>query len=167
MSGGPNSYAGQGFSPRGEKGRFILPSDFRASVKNSSDGQRTLCLDKHDRFPCLVGFGLSRDQEFAAQIDREEQTAIARDRDFDRDLRAMQLYGYLKVGFDESGRFILPDHLAGLAEIADGLYFHGGGSFFTLWNPDVLLAMGPGWESAQANCRALIAEAASGKRARK
>lgn len=167
MSGGPNSYAGQGFSPKGEKGRFVLPADFRASVKSSSDGQRVLCLDKHDRFPCLVGFGLSRDREFAAQLDREEEIAIARDREFDRDLRSLQLYGYLKVGFDESGRFILPDHLAGLAGIGEALYFHGGGAFFTLWNPDQLFAMGAGWEAAQANCRALMADGGSAKRGRK
>jgi MraZ protein len=167
VSGGPNSYAGQGFSPKGEKGRFVLPADFRASVKSSSDGQRVLCLDKHDRFPCLVGFGLSRDREFAAQLDREEEIAIARDRDFDRDLRSLQLYGYLMVGFDESGRFILPDHLAGLANIGEALYFHGGGAFFTLWNPDQLFAMGAGWEAAQANCRALMADGGSAKRGRK
>lgn len=167
MAGGPISYAGQGFSPKGEKGRFVLPSDFRSAVKASSDGQRVLCLDKHDRFPCLVGFGLSRDREFAAQLDREEEIAIARDRDFDRDLRSLQLYGYLKVSFDESGRFILPEHLGGLGGIDDALYFHGGGAFFTLWNPENLFAMGAGWESAQASCRALMADGGTAKRGRK
>ena len=167
MAGGHGSYTGQGFSPRGEKGRFVLPSDFRSEVKSSSDGQRVLCLDKHDRYPCLVGFGLSRSEAFAAQIDREEQNAINRGQDFDRDLRAMQLYGYLKVSFDESGRFILPEHLGTLAGIDGALYFHGGGAFFTLWNPETLLGMGAGWEAAQANCRTLMADAASGKRGRK
>jgi MraZ protein len=167
VAGGPSSYTGQGFSPRGEKGRFVLPSDFRSEVKASSDGQRILCLDKHDRYPCLVGFGLSRAEAFAAQLDREEQNAIARGQDYDRDLRAMQLYGYVKVSFDDSGRFILPDHIAGLGGIGEALYFHGGGAFFSLWNPETLFTMGAGWEAAQANCRALMADGGAGKRGRK
>lgn len=167
MAGGPFRYSGQGFSLKGEKGRFVLPSDFRSAVKESSGAQRVLCLDKHDRFPCLVGFGTSREGDFAAQLDREEQTAIARSQDYDRDLRAMQLYGYLTVGFDESGRFILPEHLGALARIDGALYFHGGGAFFTLWNPEELLAMGAGWEAAQANCRALMADGGTSKRGRK
>ena len=52
-------YSGQAFSPAGDKGRFVLPPAFRKAVKDSS-GSRVLCLAAHDRFACLVGFGLSR-----------------------------------------------------------------------------------------------------------
>ena len=62
-------FSGQAFSPLGEKGRFVLPPLFRNAVKESSDG-RVLCLDKHPRFTCLVGFGLSRQLELETQLVR-------------------------------------------------------------------------------------------------
>jgi MraZ protein len=52
----------------------------------------------------------------------------------------------------------MPDHLAGLGRLTGGIYFHGAGSFFTLWNPEELYGMGEGWEGAQAACRALAGE---------
>ena len=61
------SYSGQDFSLQGEKGRFVLPAEFRKTVKTSSGGERILCLAKHDRWNCLTGFGLSR--EAALQVD--------------------------------------------------------------------------------------------------
>lgn len=144
----------------GDKGRFVLPPLFRKAVKESSEG-RILCLAKHERWNCLTGFGLSRRVELEAQLDREESIAIERDRDFDRDLRAMQLFGFIEVPFDDSGRFVMPDHLAALAKIEGGLYFQGAGRFFTIWNPAELARMGEGWESAQAACDNLVAESAA------
>ena len=161
----PLGYSGQAFSLRGEKGRFVLPPAFRKAVKESSDG-RILCLAKHERWKCLTGFGLSRHAELEAQLDREEERALRLNRDFDRDLRASQLYGFTEVPFDESGRFIMPDFLADLGRLDSGVYFQGAGSFFTLWNPHELYAMGEGWEGAQAACKMLEADtAAKGRKA--
>ena len=157
---GQISYSGQGFSLRGEKGRFVLPPQFRKPVRESSAGNRTLCLAKHERWNCLTGFGLSRADLFAAQIDREEAVALQAGRDFDRDLRAMQLYGFSEVPFDDSGRFIMPDHLIDLGRVGEGLFFSGAGAFFTIWNPEELARMGAGWKGAQAACAMLAAEAA-------
>ncbi|PZO71622.1 MAG: division/cell wall cluster transcriptional repressor MraZ [Pelagerythrobacter marensis] len=151
------AYNGQAFSPVGDKGRFVLPPAFRKAVRDSSDG-RILCLAKHDRWPCLVGFGLSRLPELEQQLDREERLAIELGRDFDRDARSLALYGFEQVPFDESGRFVMPDYLAKLGRIADGLYFQGAGRFFTIWNPAELAKMGDGWESAQAACASLAQE---------
>lgn len=156
-------YSGQAFSPAGDKGRYTLPPLFRKAVKESSDN-RTLCLAKHDRWDCLTGFGLSRKGELEEQLDREEERAIRMQQEFDRDLRAMSLFGFVEVPFDESGRFVMPDHLRALAGIEDGLYFQGAGRFFTIWNPVKLSAMGPEWAAAQAACASLLAEAdAKGK----
>lgn len=151
-------YSGQAYSPAGDKGRFVLPPEFRKAVRQSSDA-KTLCLAKHERWDCLVGFGLSRKEELDAQLDREEEMAYRAGRDFDRDLRAMQLFGFSQLPFDDSGRFVMPDHLRDLAAIGDGLYFQGAGRFFTIWSPDKLAAMGPDWASAKAACSTLIADA--------
>ncbi len=155
-------YSGQGFSLKGEKGRFVLPPAFRKPVAESSDG-KILCLAKHERWPCLTGFGLSRSAALEDQIAREEERALRMDRDFDPDLRRIQLFGFSEIPFDASGRFIMPDHLAELGCLTGGVFFQGAGGFFTLWNPDELYRMGEGWEGAQAACRALAAETAGGK----
>lgn len=150
-------YSGQGFSLKGEKGRFVLPPAFRKTVAESSDG-KILCLARHERWKCLTGFGLSRGAELEAQIEREEERAIRMGRDFDPDLRRIQLFGFVEIPFDASGRFVMPDHLAGLGGLTDGVFFQGAGSFFTLWNPDELFRMGEGWEGAQAACGAFVSE---------
>ena len=74
---------------------------------------------------------------------------------------AMQLYGFVEVPFDDSGRFVIPDHLETLASFGDQLYFQGAGAFFMIRSPDALAAMGTGWEGAQAACASLAVEAAS------
>lgn len=153
-------YSGQAFTPAGDKGRYVLPPLFRKAVKESSDG-RTLCLMKHDRWNCLAGFGLSRRLELEAQLDREEEMAFKFNRDFDRETRSMQLNGFTEIPFDDSGRFVMPDYLRDLADIGDGLYFQGGGRFFTLWNPEELMRMGDDWAAAKAACKALVADAAT------
>lgn len=153
------TYSGQGFSLQGDKSRFVLPPQFRKTVKESSGGSKVLCLAKHERWKCLTGFGLSRRDDFAAQLDREEEMAARLDKPFDRDMRSMQLYGFVEVPFDDSGRFVIPDHLARLAGLGDQLYFQGAGAFFMIWGPDHLGAMGEGWEGAQSACTDLVAEA--------
>lgn len=150
-------FSGQAYSPAGDKGRFVLPPLFRKAVRDSSDG-RVLCLVKHDRWNCLTGFGLSRKLELEAQLDREEEMSIRLNRDFDRDTRASQLFSFTEVPFDDSGRFVMPDHLRSLANIGDGLYFQGAGRFFTMWNPASLQEMGADWDAAKAACANLMGE---------
>lgn len=158
VTGMPSKYFGQGLSPRGDKSRFVLPVDFRATVLSASGNSPILCLDKHHKLPCLVGFGLSRAEAFEDQILHEERIALERGEAFDPDERAAQLYGFIRTKFDDSGRFVMPDHLAEQASVGETLYFHGGGSHFTIWAPDVLFTMPSGWDSAKATCRALMAE---------
>ncbi len=153
-------YSGQAYSPAGDKGRFVLPPLFRKAVKESSGGSKILCLAKHERWNCLIGFGLSRKEELEAQLDREEERALRLGQDdWDRDLRAMQLFGFAEMPFDDSGRFVMPEHLRTLGQVGEGLYFQGGGRFFTIWNPAELAEMGDGWESAQVACANLVTEA--------
>jgi len=154
-----SGYSGQGFSARGEKGRYVLPPAFRNAIAPG----KTLCIAKHDRWSCLTGFGLDRTDNFEAQLDREEESALRLGKEFDRELRSTQLWTFSEVPFDSSGRFVMPDHLAELVGIDAGICFLGGGQFLTLWSPKQLYKMGQGWEGQQAVCRKLEAEA-KGKR---
>ena len=142
-------YSGQAYAPAGDKGRYVLPPLFRKAVRESSDG-RVLCLAKHDRWACLVGFGLSRKAELETQLDREEELAYRAGRDFDRETRSSQLNGFVELPFDDSGRFVMPEYLRTLGNIGEGLFVQGGGRFFTLWNPAELMKMGDDWAAAKA-----------------
>lgn len=156
----PGAYSGQAYSLGGDKGRYVLPPAFRKAVKDSSDGARTLCLVAHERFDCLIGFGLSRIAKLHEQLEREEERAIRLGQDdFDRDVRAGQLFQFEQLPFDDSGRFVMPDHLKELGKVEDGLYFQGAGDFFFVWNPDELTRMDGAWKGAQATCKRLVAEA--------
>lgn len=151
-------YSGQEFTLRGGKDRFTLPPALRKAVALSS-GDRILCLTKHERFRCLVGFGLSRKADLYRKIDREEQFANDKGQPFDRDTRQGQLFGFRELPFDASGRFVMPDHLVKLAKLEDGVFFNGAGDHFTLWSPAELYRMDESWEVAQAACRMLEKEA--------
>ncbi len=147
-------YNGPAFSLAGDKGRFVLPPAFRKTVAQSSDG-RILCLAKHAKWDCLEGFGLSHKDELRTRLDREEDIAIERGLDFDRDERAMQLFSFVEIPFDASGRFVMPDYLVDLGGIDGELFFHGAGSTFTIWNPKELEALGPAFDRFKASCASM------------
>ena len=157
VAGQPVIFSGQGFSPKGDKDRFVLPAAFRKTVTDSSASKNLLLVSKHATWPCLIGYGLSRREGLLAQIDREEEMAARAGQPFDRDMRYFQLFDDVEIGFDNSGRFVIPAHLRKLAGIGDAIYLQGAGPFFTLWSPEVLAAQeGPQWASAQATCASLM-----------
>jgi len=161
----PYIYQGQDFTLQRDKNRFVLSTLFRSTVRASSGGESILCLAKHDRWPCLIGFGLSREAEFP-RILAEEQALYGKE--FDRDTRSFNLYNYTKVPFDGSGRFVLPEHSATAAGIGKEVYYQGAGEFFTLWSPEALAgyaAEQPSFAAANAVCASLAAkERAKAKR---
>lgn len=142
-----------------DKGRFVLPSQFRKTVKESSANRPILCLDKHNRWPCLIGFGLSREDTFDDLLDREQAEADKKGVEFDREQRETQLSSFREVPFDDSGRFVLPVYLAELARIESQIFFQGAGQVVQLWSPDELAKMGDEWENQKAACRQLASEA--------
>jgi len=162
-------YNGQGFSLKGEKDRFVLPPDFRKALRDSgteptADGtglvRKELCLQLHPDFPCLIAFGLGREAELDAQLDKEEDNALRRGAPFNRQVRSSQLFGFLKVPFDDSGRFVLPPRFVKGAQIADQLYFQGAGPEFLIFNPAELMKLDPAdWRHAQLACEDLAEQA--------
>lgn len=163
----PVSYSGYAFSPAGDKGRYVLPPGFRKAVKESSGGSKTLCLAAHDKFDCLVGFGLSRIEKLQQRLDDEQERAIrSGDAEFDYDTRAQQLFGFEQIPFDDSGRFVMPEYLRDLGMVEDGLFFSGAGDSFMIWNPAELERQGPAFKGAQAACRKQVAEAAAKAKAK-
>lgn len=157
------NFRGVGFSLQGDKNRFVLPPAFRKQAKDASGGSRIVYIAKHDRWPCLTGFGTSRIEAFEAEVARAEAAALTRGEPFDVEERLAQLNTLEELPFDESGRFVLPGYLVTQGNLAGEAYFNGNGPFFTIWNPDELETMGANWEPMKAACRALAAEARAAK----
>lgn len=166
--GQPRTYSGYGLSPKGDKGRFILPPVLRKQVREASENQNIVCIAKHQKWNCLIAFGTTRELEFNAILERERQDAKDRgDAGWDWDERSQQLFSYTPVPFDESGRFLVPEHLLRLGGIGDEIYFQGGGGFIMLWSHEELEKMGPAFEATKANCAAVREAAKSDGRRRK
>jgi MraZ protein len=159
-------YSGQAFSPAGDKGRFVLPPDFRNAIKDKSDGAKTLCLARHHKWPCLVGFDLGYESQLEDQLAYEEEMAVRAGEPFDRDKRRMSLFSFRQVPFDDSGRFIMPEALRKRAKIESGLYFNGMGKFFTIWAPEMLRELGEEFEDVLMDCEDAMAEAEAKSRKR-
>ncbi|MDY7097744.1 MAG: division/cell wall cluster transcriptional repressor MraZ [Pseudomonadota bacterium] len=160
-------YSGQAYSPAGDKGRFVLPPEFRNAIKESSDGAKTLCIARHHEWNCLVGFGLGYEAQLEDQLAHEEEMAVRSGKPFDRDRRRLSLFSYRKVPFDDSGRFIMPGALVKRANIQSGLFFNGMGKFFTIWSPEQLEAEGADFEDLLMDCEDAIVEAEAKSRKRK
>lgn len=161
MASTPLKFSGQDFSLQRDKNRFVLPAQFRKALKAANadynGGKPTMLLLMHDRWECLMGFGGSRLAALDHQLEREEELAVRAGRDFDKEKRSIDLHAYETVPFDGSGRFVLPEGLAAVANIGDGIFFQGGGDFFTMWSPAELANMGDDWKNAKAACRRLAA----------
>ena len=153
MASKPYVYNGPGFSLQRDKGRFVLPSGFRSTLKESSGGM-TVCLGRDAKYNCLLGFGLSRQVEMHEQYVREAQHAMENGLDFDAVDRGTALFGFSDITFDDSGRFTMPKEVATSANIQDELFFMGGGLFFTAWNPDEL-AKAQGLENLKSICASI------------
>lgn len=156
-------YNGQGFSLRGEKDRFVLPPEFRKAVRDSGDGERVLCLQIHPDLKCLVAFGPSREAELDAQLDREEEIALQRGVPFNRMLRSSQLFGFTRIPFDDSGRFVMPPRFIKGANLDTRLFFQGAGAEFLIFNPDELAKLGDEWKHAKSGAEDCEAQALAGK----
>ncbi len=162
VTGSPVIYIGQGFSPKGDKERFVLPADVRKIVTEASANQNVMLAAKHEEWDCLFACGTSYSQQLAEEIRAEHAQAIAHGQPSQRSKRSLLFGSLMQVNFDNSGRFVLPAHLKQQARITDALYIHGTLDFFTLWSPEVLMEQqGPEWIGPQASCASFLAAANS------
>lgn len=158
VTGFPVIYMGQGFSPKGDKERFVLPADIRKIVAEASDNINEMLVAKHEEWPCLFACGTSYKNQLAEEIRLKHAADVAAGRPSTRARDALVFGNLTRVAFDNSGRFILPAHMRGQATITDALYIHGTMDYFTLWSPDVLMAQtGDEWIGPKASCESYLA----------
>ncbi|MEM7688016.1 MAG: division/cell wall cluster transcriptional repressor MraZ [Pseudomonadota bacterium] len=163
-------YSGQAYSPAGDKGRFVLPPDFRNGIKLASGGVKTLCLARHHQWKegwqCLIGFGVNYEADLENQLAKEQELAAKIGEKIDVERRRMSLFSYRKLPFDDSGRFVMPEALRKRAGIESGIYLNGMGTYFTIWAPETLQALGDDFDDIWMDCEDAMAEAETKSRKR-
>jgi MraZ protein len=153
----PVIFGGHGFSPKGDKGRYVLPASFRKLVTESSRGENILHVTRHDEFNCLIGFGKSYYEKLAAKIDHDHDIAIRTNQKFDRTARELIFGNIVDIAYDNSGRLIIPGYLRDIVEIDEQVYFHASREIFMMWAPHVLERQeGPQWAVAKAACASFL-----------
>ncbi len=136
---GVYAYSGSAMSSIDDKGRLSVPAFLRKDLIDSSNG-RTLCLGTHEKWDCLVGFGLSRKVDILSDIEKQWEAAIARGDSFDKDAAGARIFPSIQdLSFDASGRFGLPPQLRDIGGLEEDVFFHGIGTTFCLWSPQTLL----------------------------
>jgi MraZ protein len=153
VAGSPVIFGGHGFSPKGDKGRYVLPAHFRKVVTESSRGENTLYVTRHEQWNCLIGFGKSYYEKLDTEIDRDHEMALRAGQPFDRAARDLVFGNIVEIAYDNSGRLIIPSYLRDIVAIDEAVYFHATRETFTMWAPDVLEQQdGPQWAVAKAAC---------------
>ena len=165
LAGSSVIYGGHGFSPKGDKGRYVLPAHFRKLVTESSRGENILYVTRHEDWNCLVGFGRSYYEKLDSEIDKAEENALRIGQPFDRATRDLVFGNIVEIAYDNSGRLIIPSYLREIVEVDEHLYFHATRETFSMWAPHVLDAReGPQWAVAKAACASFMNGASRGAR---
>src|SRR3546814_12988069 len=103
----PGRYSCTNFAAMDGKGRIAVPSQFRNNVPLNADGQRVLWVGFHEKLPCLVGSGQDQYDRLSDEIERDRDTALARNLDFDVDEAFKQRFRYTEAyTLHDSGRFL-------------------------------------------------------------
>lgn len=161
-------FAGSALGVADSKGRFALPLNLRNKVKQSSGGENRLYLGADETTPILRGFGQAQLDDLANEMRLDEENAVRRNLSFDRRAEQRRRFGTIEeVGFDEGGRFFLPDALREYASITDKIMFVGAFSAIELWAPERLLATEVDNPAIHIACRKALADIASGAKGRK
>lgn len=153
----PVIYGGHGFSPKGDKGRYVLPASFRKLVTESSRGENVLHVTRHENLDCLIGFGKSHYDNLASQIDQDYRDALQSGQPFDRTARNLIFGNIVDIAYDNSGRLIIPAYLRDIVEIDEHVYFHASREIFMMWAPHLLQQQdGPQWAVAKSACASFL-----------
>lgn len=133
------SFKGHALTAIDGKGRVAIPAGMRSTIEANDAGSRLLVIGKHPKDPCLVGYDREWLKLNHMKLERQEEARLSagQEVDFNAKRRAFGLVE--EVGFDSSGRFILPPFFKMKAQLDDLAFFFGWADYFEIWNPHVLL----------------------------
>ncbi|WP_420607827.1 division/cell wall cluster transcriptional repressor MraZ [Novosphingopyxis sp.] len=152
-------YGGSGLSTIDGKGRCTIPSELRSTVEISSNGN-VVCLARHPDLPCLMGFGTAERDRLATDLDKQWDYAQQRGEQFDRQVAGGPIASSLmEIGFEASGRFVMPPMLRHFGKLEGQAFFHGNITNFYIWNPSILLRQEADFEMQKEIAEYFLAEA--------
>lgn len=130
------------------KSRASLPAPFRVAVERRSEIavkagapalERIIYLDEHPDMPCVRGFDPVFQDTYAQEVRDDASGKAGADRLSVIARANSDLFGDAsEVGYDPSGRFVLPGSLRKYAgiDLGGAALFRGAGGIFEIWNPD-------------------------------
>jgi len=142
------TFLGSALSVLDAKSRASLPADFRATLDKRArrahePGQpapdRLIRLVEHPRHPCLQGFDPIYEETMMTQLEARVSQMDGVDPIDALDDELLESFASaISVGYDPSGRFVLPGHLRKVAglELGGTAFFASAGQTFQIWNPD-------------------------------
>lgn len=138
-------YQGNALQQVDEKGRVAIPSSLRATlVARTPQGldpkeASQVVVGVHESDTCLIGYDIDHAAQRFADLEIRARAHAGPDGAINDEIlrRGMAVD---TLGFDTSGRFILPSFARKRARIGKYAFFFGVGSHFEIWDPAALLA---------------------------
>lgn len=117
------------------KHRLSVPAPLRETIEARSQ-TKALVLGPAEHAPCLIGYDITYFSRLEARLEAE----FAQDFGPGRSLKARTLFSMTEqLKYDDTGRIILTPTLRDAGEISSEAVFLGGGDYFELWSPALLL----------------------------
>ncbi|MEG3179443.1 division/cell wall cluster transcriptional repressor MraZ [Sphingomonas sp. LT1P40] len=149
-----------------DKGRVAIPSTLRATLEKNSGHPvetkeaRVAIVSTHESDPCLVAYDEPWFDELHAEL-KQRAMAFAGDRGrADANIMREGIGTPENIGFDPSGRFVMPGLHLKRGKIAKSGYafFYGVGDVIEIWDPKTLLDHPTAPEGMKDACRFYLDE---------
>jgi MraZ protein len=131
------------------KGRVSLPAGYRSTIERrqkraspeggDAETEKAVTFLVHPKRPSLLGFDNSIASMMVESRDRRKDPAAEEDIFSLNDSDRLAMPGSWTVGYDGSGRMVLPGFLRAKAGITDLAYFFSAQRTFEMWAPDAFL----------------------------
>lgn len=123
------------------KGRVSIPAFLRSVIERRGNA-KTVVLAKHESFPCLSAYDPAYAALKHAKLERLlEKEETNPDAELEYQQRNLMAFAASEeVGYDSSGRILMPPMMKMKGRISDLALFLGAGETFQIWNPELLLA---------------------------
>ena len=126
------------------KQRLAIPASLRSTIIANSPGtdlkDLKFTIAEHAEAPCLIGYDRDWLKHSAREAAERDAGYLAEKGARDYNIKRLAAGAGEQVGFDASGRFVLPGYLADGARITTHAYFWGALDYFDIWDPATLLA---------------------------
>lgn len=160
---GRELYQGTGLQLVDGKGRVAIPAALRTSILLNSPAvdaadSPKVSISAHPTQKCLIGCDKGWTLLQSARSTRQEEAFPLPDGEIDYNIKRKASGAGEDVGFDASGRFIMPAFPRFYAGIGEYAFFYGVYDYFEIWDPRTLVATDGPPEVMKAAARFFAAE---------